>query len=91
MIADKRGDATTAITYYEKCIRINPEMLPPYNELSYLLYRLGEYEASIAVNEKAIAYNANWPDPYKNIAQTYAAMNQPEKGQAYLQRLENMK
>ncbi len=91
MIADKRGDATTAITYYEKCIRISPEMLPPYNELSYLLYRLGEYEASIAVNEKAIAYNANWPDPYKNIAQTYAAMNQPEKGQAYLQRLENMK
>lgn len=91
MIADKRGDATTAITYYEKCIRINPEMLPPYNELSYLLYRLGQYEASIAVNEKAIAYNANWPDPYKNIAQTYAAMNQPEKGQAYLQRLENMK
>ena len=90
-IAEELKDTSTAIYYYNRCIRFNPEMLEAYTKLSYLHFRMRQFEESIGVNQKAIAYNPNWPDPYDNIARVYSGLNQPEKAEPYLKKLQELR
>jgi len=85
MIAESRGDNNTAIEYYEKLIRINPYVKHSYSSLSYLYFRLGQYEKSIDVNKKAILYNNAWKDPYQNIANVYFHLKDTLQAQRYIQ------
>jgi tetratricopeptide (TPR) repeat protein len=91
MLSEELNDPANAQFYYERCIRINPRHLQAYTNLSFLLFKAGQLQESIAVNEKAIAVNASWRDPYDNIARTYQVMQQPEMAQKYLDRLKNLR
>lgn len=90
-IASQLGDVNTAITYYGRCIDTDPGQLQAYIELSYLYFRLDRSFESIAVNEKAIAFNPNWREPYDNIAKTYLALNEPNKALPYLKKLQEFR
>ncbi len=91
MLSEELNDPANAQFYYERCIRINPRHLQAYTNLSFLLFKAGKLQESITVNEKAIAVNPSWRDPYDNIARTYQVMQQPEMGQIYLDRLKNLR
>lgn len=91
LLAEYQGDIATAVQYYEKLIRINPYVKEAYANLSYLYFRLGRYEESIATNEKAIAYNADWVEPYENIARVYYFMKDSIRGYHYLQEAQKRK
>jgi tetratricopeptide (TPR) repeat protein len=90
IIAEELKDTATAITYYNRCIRFNPGMLEAYTKLSYLHFRMRQFEESIGVNQKAITYSPNWPEPYDNIARVYSTLNQPEKAAPYLKKFQEL-
>jgi tetratricopeptide (TPR) repeat protein len=89
-IAEELSDTSTAINYYSRCIQFNPGMLEAYTKLSFLYFRTRQFEQSIAINQKAIAYNPNWPDPYDNIARVFNAINEPEKAAPYIKKLQDL-
>jgi tetratricopeptide (TPR) repeat protein len=89
-IAEELQDTATAITYYNRCIQFNPGMLEAYTKLSFLYFRMRQFDESIGINQKAIAYNPNWPEPYDNIARVYSGLNQPEKAAPYIKKLQEL-
>ena len=76
MIAEQKGNNSTAIYYYEKVITITPYIKEAYGNLSYLYFRLQQPYKSIEVNKKAIAYNPNWKEPYENIERVESFLKQ---------------
>jgi len=90
MIAEELGNEATAIDYYERCIRFNPAELQAYTNLSFLYFKKKRYHESIGVNERAIATNPSWRDPYENIARAYTMLNEPGKAEAYMKRLRSL-
>lgn len=91
MIAEEFGNEATAIEYYERCIRFNPDELQAYTNLSFLYFRKGAFTESIAVNERAIGHNPDWRDPYENIARAHNALNDPKMVRFYMEKLQKLR
>lgn len=64
--AQKKGDYTNAILYYEKAIELNPKEAAAYNNLGATLDALGEHERAIEKYKKAGEINPKDDDVYYN-------------------------
>jgi hypothetical protein len=84
LIADQLGQDSTAIQYYNYCIRFSPELEEAYSRLSYLYFTKEEFERSIEVNRMAIANEPRWLSPYENAAQVFEAMEMPDSVAFYI-------
>jgi tetratricopeptide (TPR) repeat protein len=84
LIADQLGQDSTAIQYYNYCIRFSPELEEAYSRLSYLYFTKEEFERSIEVNRMAIAHEPRWPAPYENAAQVFEATEMPDSVAFYI-------
>ena len=56
-----------AVPYFENAIKYAPTDEGPYANLSQLYFSKGEYEKSIAINERAIAANPKTYNPLSLI------------------------
>ncbi|MDX2002175.1 MAG: tetratricopeptide repeat protein [Chitinophagales bacterium] len=81
----------TAAIYYERVITQTPMDIVAYSNLSFDYYRLGLYERSIQVNQKAISLMPNQIDPYINIGKTYIQIKNYPEAIKYLERALQLK
>ncbi len=83
-IAEQRNDFNTAIKYYERLLKAQPDYYTAYTNLSYLYFRLNQPEKSIETNQRAIKIFPTWRDPYENIARVYISQGDTLSAQEFL-------
>lgn len=83
-IAEEKNKYVEAIEIYRKIIQVAPYKMEVYGSLSFLYFKLNEYEKSIDVNLEAIKYEPNWKAPYENIARVYYSVGDTAKANYYL-------
>ena len=78
-----------AIPCYERVIKIIPLDYVGYQQLSYVYFRMNEFDKSIAVNQQAIQ-KIHDIGPLINLARTYLAKNQSDSAHVYLLKANEM-
>ena len=70
------GHYKKAINAYKKAIRINPNLMLPYDGLSWIyLYYLGEVDSGIVWCEKQLSYNNSSAWAYNNLGWAYLGID----------------
>lgn len=72
--------------YFECLVRRHPERYNGYENLSFIYYNLGDYQASLKVNKTIAQRLPSLPDPLINIAQTYLTLNNADSAYFYVQK-----
>jgi tetratricopeptide (TPR) repeat protein len=73
-----------AVPYFESLIRINPNQYIGYERLSFLFFKMNQFDKSIQVNLNACIKLPYLPDPLINISRTYIAENKLDSAGLYL-------
>ncbi len=74
---------TEAEPYFAKRIEVNPTDYKGYDQLSFLYFKMEEYDKSIAVNKLAASRIPYIPEPYTNLALTFKGIGQTDSARIY--------
>jgi tetratricopeptide (TPR) repeat protein len=85
-----KGNLRQSIPYYAKYTNLVPNVYDGYNKLSYVYFKLNEYEQSINTNRRAITNLPGNLDPYINIGQTYIAMGRKDSARVWLLKADSL-
>ncbi len=77
--AQRRGDAASALTYYQKAAALDPSYPTPHNDLGILLEEQGRLSEAEAAYQQALALNPNYLEAHANLAMLYERMGEREK------------
>lgn len=72
--------------YFAKRIEVSPTDYKGYDQLSFLYFKMKEYDKSIAVNKLAASRIPYIPEPYTNLALTFKAIGQADSARYYIQK-----
>jgi protein O-GlcNAc transferase len=67
----QRGDYDSAITYFEKLLRINPDDADAYYDMGLALEEKAEYDEAIVNYRKALSLNPDYADAYNNLGNIF--------------------
>ena len=65
-----------AIASYQQAIALDPNVVPPHNNLGNVYKDLKRYEEAIASYQQAIALDPNYADPHNGLGWTYLLIDQ---------------
>ena len=74
-----------AAVYYRQAINRDPDYPEPYNSLSFLYFRQGDYENSISVNQLAVAAMPTQYAPRVNLGKTYLFLGDTTSALTYFE------
>ncbi len=74
VIAERSGEGERAVAIYASLIRNHPGRLAPYNNLAIHHARKGDYQAAVAVLEKAMEADPAVATAYANLSAIYAQL-----------------
>ena len=77
--AQRRGDAGTALSLYQKATALDPSYPTPYNDVGVLLEEQGRLEEAERSYRQALTLNPNYLEAHANLAMLYERMGQKEK------------
>ncbi|MBI2104745.1 MAG: tetratricopeptide repeat protein [Candidatus Omnitrophica bacterium] len=77
--AQRRGDAATALTYYQKAAALDPSYPTPHNDIGIVLEEQGRLSEAEASYQRALALNPNYLEAHANLAMLYERMGEREK------------
>jgi tetratricopeptide (TPR) repeat protein len=80
-----------AIGEFAKAVSYNPKMKEAYNNLGYCYRRVGKLSHSLDAYDKAIALDPDFAQAREYRGETYLALGQPEKAEADLAKLQELK
>ena len=80
-----------AIGEFAKALSYNPTMKEAYNNLGYCFRRVGKLPHSLDAYDKAIAMDPDFAQAREYRGETYLALGQPEKAEAELAKLQELK
>lgn len=76
-----------AISEFLETLRLKPEVIDAYDNLGVAYAQLGAYDQAIAMWERAIQLNPNYPNPYMRLAQYYGnVLHDMQKANYYISR-----
>jgi tetratricopeptide (TPR) repeat protein len=79
-----KGNFEKSNFHLKKYIASTPSEYAGYSKLSYNYFLMKEYDASIALNKRAISLMPNLTDPYINIAHVFVETNRRDSAVFYL-------
>ncbi len=85
-----KNDPDTGEKFLRKALALKPDDAWALNSVAALAHQRGRYDEAMALFEQAIAANPELANPYYGEAMTLAAMNEPDRAEAVLQRLFTM-
>ena len=77
--AQRRGDAASALTYYQKAAALDPSYPTPHNDIGILLEEQGRLSEAEASYQRALALDPDYVEPHANLAMLYERMGEREK------------
>jgi choline-sulfatase len=86
VIYARDGDTPRAIAAYRRALALAPNALS-HNGLGAIYARAQKWELAVSEFEKAIRIQADYATAYDNLAQAYRALGRPDKAEATLGRL----
>jgi len=86
VIKDTKGDIAGAIPYYEYALVRTPNDMAIYNSLSFALYRLKDYNSSLAILRVAHDRFPQNAEPAINIAKTFTNIFMKDSAITYLEK-----
>jgi len=69
----EKGETQQAVDQYREALRINPQLLPAWNNLGNLLNDLGQQEDAIQCYKTALSIDAHYAKAHANLARLLAA------------------
>jgi len=76
--AQRHGDPSTAFTFYQKAIVLDPMYAAPHNDLGILLEESGRLEEAQRSYQRALALDPAYVDAHANLAMLYERRGQQE-------------
>jgi len=80
-----------AIASFARAVSLNPNLKDAYNNLGYCFRRVGRLPESLDAYDKAIALDPDFAQAREYRGETYLALGQPDKAEAELAVLQEMK
>ena len=77
--AQRRGDAASALAYYQKAAVLDPAYPTPHNDIGILLEEQGRLSEAEASYRQALELNPNYLEAHTNLAMLYERMGEREK------------
>lgn len=77
--AQRRGDAGSALMWYQKAAALDPSYPTPHNDLGILLEDAGRLDEAERAYQQALSLNPNYLEPHANLAMLYDRAGQREK------------
>ena len=77
--AQRRGDAASALSFYQKAAEFDPEYPTPHNDIGVLLEEQGRLEEAEQSYRKALDLSPSYLEAHANLAMLYERMGQKEK------------
>ena len=77
--AQRRGDAGSALSYYQKAAALDPSYPSPFNDMGVVLEEQGRLEDAEKAYLQALSLNPNYLEPHANLAMLYERTGQKEK------------
>jgi len=77
--AQRRGDAASALTFYQKAAALDATYPTPHNDVGVLLEEQGRLEEAEHAYQQALTLNPNYLEAHANLAMLYERMGQKEK------------
>ena len=85
------GDYTEAISYFDKCIALDPDFAYAYNNKAWCLYQQGFHQEALTNCDKSISLDPENSWAYANRAKIYFALNMNTKGCEDVNKAEKLK
>ena len=77
--AQNRGDAATAMMWYQKAAALDPAYPTPHNDIGVLLEQEGRLQDAEQAYQQALALQPSYLDAHANLAMLYERMGEKEK------------
>lgn len=77
--AQRRGDAASALSFYQKAAALDATYPTPLNDIGVLLEDQGRLQDAEQSYQKALELNPNYLEAHANLAMLYERMGQKEK------------
>lgn len=81
--AQHRGDATGAMSWYQKAAELDPAYATPHNDLGVLFEAQGRLEEARRSYEGAVARRPDYAEAHGNLAALYERMGRPQDAAAH--------
>lgn len=77
--AQRRGDAHTALSFYQKAAALDPTYPTPHNDIGVLLEEQGRLEEALEAYRRALSLNPGYLEAHANLAMLYERMGRKEE------------
>ena len=77
--AQRRGDSTSALSYYQKAAALDPGYPTPHNDMGVMLDQMGRLDDAERAYQEALELNPNYLEPHANLAMLYERRGEREK------------
>ena len=71
LTAGNKGDYLQAIEYYDTAIKLNPQLIPAYNNRGEAYYRIGNYDSAIQDYTRALELGTEFMETYCNRSEAW--------------------